>query len=248
MNERFPRGAKSSQGQGRGRETGSWETEDERRERATFEGSRNEESRRYVGGRAGRAAREYGELREDDEPGFGSSSGAREFEEPSAHGGAYRAGYDAASWESEPSFERGGFGRAGGAFGRGAGAEVRETRPRFRGLGPKGYKRSDERIREDVCDRLTEADVDVSQVEVRVDDGDVILVGEVSDRDDKHEIERLCESVSGVRDVQNQIRLSRDGTEKPPAAARTAGVAAGTPAGRSPAAAGQPPEPKRTAM
>ena len=34
---------------------------------------------------------------------------------------------------------------------------------RYRGRGPKGYRRSDARIREDVCDRLTEApDVDVA--------------------------------------------------------------------------------------
>ena len=39
---------------------------------------------------------------------------------------------------------------------------------RLYGQPPKGYTRSDERIREDVCERLTHEDVDAGNVEVSV--------------------------------------------------------------------------------
>jgi hypothetical protein len=83
----------------------------------------------------------------------------------------------------------------------------------FRGRGPKGYKRSDERIREDVCDRLSHlsvhAEVDASEVEVSVRDGEVTLTGSVVERRWKHMMEDVADNVMGVRDVHNQIRVRR---------------------------------------
>jgi hypothetical protein len=111
-----------------------------------------------------------------------------------------------------------------------------------RNRGPKGYKRSDERIREDVCDRLIEADVDASDVSVTVSDGEVLLVGTVGSRRAKHEIEMVSEVVPGVHDVQNQIRVRRHdephdaaaSTPGPPAAPRSpAARSAGLPQGTS---------------
>lgn len=85
---------------------------------------------------------------------------------------------------------------------RGAGA--------FQGRGPKGYQRSDERIREDVCDRLADSpDVDASEIEVNVSAGEVTLTGSVQDRESKRRSEDLVESISGVREVHNQLRVSR---------------------------------------
>lgn len=82
-----------------------------------------------------------------------------------------------------------------------------------RGRGPKGYRRSDERIREDVSDRLTDDGwLDASAIEVAVKDGEVTLSGTVHARDDKRRAELLAESVSGVDNVQNNLRLDR-GTE-----------------------------------
>ena len=84
----------------------------------------------------------------------------------------------------------------------------------FRGKGPKGYKRSDERVREDVLDRLTHlsmhAEVDASEVEVTVQDGEVTLTGFVIERRWKHLMEDVAEGVMGVKDVHNQIRVRRD--------------------------------------
>lgn len=77
----------------------------------------------------------------------------------------------------------------------------------FRGRGPKGYQRSDERIHEDVCDRLSDDSwIDASDIEVRVDNGEVTLSGRVDERAAKFAAESLCDSVSGVRDIQNQLR------------------------------------------
>jgi osmotically-inducible protein OsmY len=79
----------------------------------------------------------------------------------------------------------------------------------FRGRGPKGYTRSDERIKEDVNDRLTDyAYLDASDVEVDVTGGDVVLTGTVETRHEKRLAEDLAESVSGVRNVENRLRVN----------------------------------------
>jgi hypothetical protein len=74
------------------------------------------------------------------------------------------------------------------------------------GRGPKGYQRSDERINEDVCDRLTYSVVDASDIEVKVSDGEVTLSGTVPNRWHKRQAENLAD-VPGVRDVHNQLRV-----------------------------------------
>jgi len=78
------------------------------------------------------------------------------------------------------------------------------------GKGPKGYVRSDERIREDVSDRLSDDDeVDASEITVTVSNGEVRLEGRVPDRHSKHRAEDIAESVSGVREVSNQLRAKK---------------------------------------
>jgi hypothetical protein len=78
---------------------------------------------------------------------------------------------------------------------------------------PKGYTRSDERIREDVCDRLSEADVECEDVTVVVQSGVVTLSGHAPSGDTRREIERIAEGVSGVKDVTNQIHTGRQRDE-----------------------------------
>jgi osmotically-inducible protein OsmY len=83
-------------------------------------------------------------------------------------------------------------------------------RPSYRGRGPKNYQRSDERIREDVCERLMlDHDVDATEIDVTVHDGVVVLDGTVNERHAKRIAEDICELVRGVRDVQNNLRVSR---------------------------------------
>jgi hypothetical protein len=75
---------------------------------------------------------------------------------------------------------------------------------------PKNYKRSDERIREDICDRLSVSpDVDPSELEVSVSAGEVTLTGIVPDRQMKFIAEDIADDVPGVHEIHNQLRVRR---------------------------------------
>src|SRR6266850_2175124 len=76
------------------------------------------------------------------------------------------------------------------------------------------YQRSDERIREDVCERMSDCgELDATDIEVRVSNAEVTLQGMVRDRQDKRLAEDLVDEVSGVREVHNQIRVSQPGSD-----------------------------------
>jgi osmotically-inducible protein OsmY len=78
-----------------------------------------------------------------------------------------------------------------------------------KGKGPRGYQRSTDRIKEDVCDRLAEDDyVDASDIDIKVEDNEVILTGTVNSRAEKRRAEDLIESISGVKNVENRIKVS----------------------------------------
>lgn len=86
------------------------------------------------------------------------------------------------------------------------------TRGRFEGRGPKGYTRSDERIREDVSDRLARhGDIDASDIDLDVKDGEVSLKGTVDSRRTKRLVEDACDECHGVRQVHNQLRVDEAG-------------------------------------
>lgn len=86
-------------------------------------------------------------------------------------------------------------------------------RDEHRGRGPRGYTRSDERIREDVNDRLTDhPGIDASDIDVAVSGGEVTLSGEVDHRHAKRLAEDLVERVSGVTHVQNNLRVRQQGS------------------------------------
>lgn len=111
-------------------------------------------------------------------------------------------------------------------FGRGGG--MSSYGGQFRGRGPKGYRRSDERIREDVCECLTEDEhIDASNIDVEVKDCEVTLTGSVSSRDEKRRAEDLIDDLPGVRDIHNNLRVV--GGE----AGRIEGSQMGSPAGQA---------------
>jgi len=90
------------------------------------------------------------------------------------------------------------------------GRDAREGARGFVGRGPKGYIRSDERIREDVCERLSlDDEVDASDITVSVRSGEVTLEGTVESRHMKHIAEDISEAVPGVSDVHNNISVRR---------------------------------------
>ena len=81
-----------------------------------------------------------------------------------------------------------------------------------RGIGPKGYRRSDERIKEDINDRLSDRPgLDASDVEVTVVNCEVTLAGTVNARRDKRLAEDIAENVLGVQNVENRLRVKQMG-------------------------------------
>ena len=87
-------------------------------------------------------------------------------------------------------------------------SSARRRQQDHRGRGPQNYTRSDDRIREDVSDNLTEDwGVDASNVTVTVSNGDVTLDGTVATRLQKRRAEDCAEEVSGVKNVQNNLRI-----------------------------------------
>jgi hypothetical protein len=87
----------------------------------------------------------------------------------------------------------------------------RYTSADHRGKGPKNYLRSDERISEDINDRLQDDPyVDASDIEVHIDKCEVILGGTVQDKYAKRRAADIAEDVRGVRHVENRIRVRED--------------------------------------
>lgn len=113
------------------------------------------------------------------------------------------------------SSPRGGWPQTGNSISRYVSAEGYPEQGRngaragsFRGKGPKGYVRSDERIKEDVSDRLSDDDtLDASDITVEVSGGEVTLAGSVTSRQDKHTAEECAEQCAGVTHVQNNLRV-----------------------------------------
>lgn len=101
----------------------------------------------------------------------------------------------------------------------------------FRGRGPKGYSRSDERIKEDICERLSQdSRIDASEISVECRGGMVMLEGTVEDRATKHRVEDLVDACSGVKDIQNHLGIGsgQRETEQPTGSTKTAAAAGST--------------------
>lgn len=141
------------------------------------------------GGYAGRDRYDRGAYADRDL--YGSNRGYR-------HG---QGGYDE---------DRGFFSRAADEVSSWFGDEDAERRREqdHRGRGPKNYQRSEVRLQEDVCDRLTDDDtLDASEITVQVKDCEVTLDGSVTSRYAKRRAEDCADSVSGVQHVQNNLRV-----------------------------------------
>jgi osmotically-inducible protein OsmY len=141
-----------------------------------------------------------------------SDSGASRHETDWTSGNAGRgmqSVYSGSDWRPE----RSSFGPAhGSSFGRyqddAGGARGRYG---YAGRGPKDYQRSDERIREEISDRMTDDDtLDASNLTVQVQKGEVTLTGSVTTREQKRRAEDLAEGISGVREVTNSLRVARE--------------------------------------
>lgn len=130
-----------------------------------------------------------------------SYASGRDFGGQGGYGGGYGASQGGPGRSSRgEDYGRGGYGAAtrGGSL----------VGPSFRGKGPKGYVRSDERLREDICERLTDDhEIDASDVSVQARGGVVTLEGTVGARAIKHRIEDIVEQCGGVSDIRNHLTV-----------------------------------------
>lgn len=84
----------------------------------------------------------------------------------------------------------------------------RRARGPHYGKGPQGFHRSDERLKELVCEALFEDDqIDATGIAVDVQQGEVMLAGTVDDRVTKRMAEDCAAGIAGVHDVHNQLRV-----------------------------------------
>lgn len=111
----------------------------------------------------------------------------------------------AGNWLAHPQGDNAMQSRHGGTWATRGGPGVRrQARP------PRGYVRSDERIREDICECLmTHPYVDASDVSVEVRGGVVHLEGSVAERDMRYALESVAAGCMGVQDVENRVRVGK---------------------------------------
>ncbi|MBV8760093.1 MAG: BON domain-containing protein [Deltaproteobacteria bacterium] len=125
---------------------------------------------------------------------------------PQGYGGEGRSGYGHDRHAN--TRDQSGYRQHQTGFGGAQGLDLRQGS--HRGKGPKGFAMSDDRVRERVCEALHEDhDIDASDIDVSVSNGEVTLMGTVEDRQTKRMAEDCVLQCAGVRDVHNQLRVRR---------------------------------------
>jgi osmotically-inducible protein OsmY len=243
-----PRGGYGSRGQGgwsqggytnRGQSSqfggGQWGGGQFRGEGSRNFGNQGGYGNQRYGGSQGFSGGHYGGFANEGYPGQGNYGGNRGFSNQGYSGQRFNQGSSAqgrgfsgqGSWNQQGGWDQGtrnqsdqGYGQNyGQAFGHGYAARY-EGRG-FAGRGPKGYQRSDDRIKEQVSDRLMDDDdIDASEITVEVRGAEVTLTGTVNSREEKRLAEEAAEQAPGVREVQNHLRVQESSSfaqSNPPA-------------------------------
>ncbi len=154
--------------------------------------------------------------------GYGASRGGgmHEYGTP----GYETAGYDSDLGYSGQSMSGRGYGsqyRSGSSTGYGSGGYGSSSgyqlgthqgdtgfQRSYRGMGPQDYKRPDDRIRDDVYERLTDShEIDARGIMVEVNQGNVTLTGSVPERQMRYAAEDLVEACMGVSNINNQLKV-----------------------------------------
>ena len=185
-----------SQGSWRGQSGGSqgnWGSGQSGGSQANWRGGQSGESQGGWGG--GQATSNQGRW------GVGQTSGSQG--DWGRQAGSSFGGQSGGNWGSQSGGSQGSWGQSGGSgqWGQGSGLH--------RGKGPKGYQRTDERIKELICERLRDdPEIDPSEVSISVQGGKVTLEGTVDSRQAKNSIEDIAEQF-GVQEVQNNLRVQK---------------------------------------
>jgi osmotically-inducible protein OsmY len=96
----------------------------------------------------------------------------------------------------------------------------------YAGIAPKNYQRSDARMEEDICERVTANPyIDASDIEIKVVQSEAILTGTVRDRRMKRLAEDIADETPGIRNVNNQIHVERPQSKSMPPSGNPARLA-----------------------
>lgn len=167
------------------------------------------------GGRASGMRSEYGGYS------YGQGEGGREYGAPrrgmqsgwqERSGSQFASDYGSGGYDQVSGYGERGYGSSG-RFSTGNYQSGMEGQRSYRGLGPQTYKRSDDRIRDDVCERLTDSErIDASNVTIDVNQGAVTLSGTVPERHMRYAAEDLVDDALGVESINNQLRVQSAST------------------------------------
>ncbi|GAB4510823.1 MAG: hypothetical protein OHK0046_08070 [Anaerolineae bacterium] len=211
---------RSDYGQGQQRSSRYGRSEGDHGRYGQSGGQRGGSSGRQGGGEYGDRRGEFGGQRGSGQGGYGSAGWGGYGQQGSRHGdesgyGQYEGNYSSGSgnWNVNTGL---------GATGRGMygtyeedpvqtgtqGSQWARREGPYYGHGPEGYQRSDERIREDVNERLMyHGGVNARKIQVKVENGEVTLEGQVGERRQKRMAEDAAEQVRGVKDVHNRLTV-----------------------------------------
>lgn len=85
----------------------------------------------------------------------------------------------------------------------------------FFGKGPRNYRRTDEQIKDEICHKLTfDPDIDATDIDLVVENGEVTLTGMVHTRREKRQAEEMTEDIFGVNNVHNNLRVGVNQMER----------------------------------
>ncbi len=192
----------------------------------------------HGGGYSGRYSDDWQRMRGGYGQGYAENPDFRRDEWRGSYGSSREYQGGASDWRGRPEEDRSWWNRATDEVASWVGDEDAERRRRmdqqrgYYGRGPRGYTRPDERIREDVNDGLTfDPSVDATEIVVIVDKGEVTLSGTVGSREERRRAEDVAENVSGVKHVQNNVRVQDQGTSS--SSTGSSSGTSGTTTGRS---------------
>jgi hypothetical protein len=209
---------------------------DIRRERDVRERLNRDEEYRSARGREWETPERYASDYESDDYEYQSERPRRQFgkyygrfdRQTGVGSAAGYSGFGGPGWTSggfgDPGYQTSGFGSVDYGQARTGGGS--NYRPEYRGTpmppysgvrrgphagkGPKNYQRSDERIHEEIAERLAWDDrIDASSVEIEVASGEVTLSGSVPERQMKWMAEDVIDSIGGVKEIHNRLRVGQ---------------------------------------
>jgi len=218
-------GRRSSMSQRRG-----FESNRERYDDSSRQGNWGQRNYGGYGNSTNRGYGNYGDYNRENRSGESSYSNRYQyptgFRSMENYGDDRQRGYESGNDRYGQQGERGWWDRASDEVASWFGDDEARRRRRsdertqqFRGRGPKNYRRSDERIKEDINDRLSDDHfLDASDIEVSVSSTEVTLTGSVNSRTDKRRAEDIAEQVSGVTNVENRLRVKQTNDVAQPSA------------------------------